>query len=149
MRGERIELKEASPFGSSSDPFVLYCLIRRWAKDKGPIQFLLMEKHGYLTFPPTKFRPGEDLYQALMRPMGEALSLPRDSYFHERELGKIPSEGASPRYPGLPKAAASGELAGVGKGGIAGKTVCECCNVHKQCTLHPLMVELLLLMMDS
>jgi hypothetical protein len=33
---------------------------------------------------------------------GEDLSLPQDSYFPERELGSIPSEGTSPRYPGLP-----------------------------------------------
>lgn len=95
-------LDEASTIGGSSDSFVLYCIIRRSAKDKGPIQFLLMEKQGYLTFPPTKFRPGEDLYQALIRPMGEDLGFPQDSYFPERELGSIPSEGTSPRYPGLP-----------------------------------------------
>ena len=63
------------------------------------------------------------------------------------EKEDIPSKtregfGTSPRYPRLPKSAASGELAGVGKVGIAGKTVCEYCNVHEQCTLHPLMVEL-------
>ena len=41
------------------------------------------------------------------------------------------------------KAAATGELAGVGKIGTAGKTVCKDCNVKEQCTLHPKMTELL------
>jgi hypothetical protein len=36
--------------------------------------------------------------------MGEDLGLPQDSYFPERELGSIPNQGTSPRYPGLPKA---------------------------------------------
>jgi hypothetical protein len=99
-----MRLDGTSTPGGSADSFVLYCIIRRSAKDKGPIEFLLMEKQGYLTFPPTKFRPGEDLYQALVRPMGEDLGLPQDSYFPERELGSIPNQDTSPRYPGLPKA---------------------------------------------
>ncbi len=37
------------------------------------------------------------------------------------------------------KAAAGGELAGVGKLGVAGKTTCTDCSVHQQCQLHPLM----------
>ena len=41
------------------------------------------------------------------------------------------------------KAAGSGELAGVGKLGVAGKTVCKDCNVRDQCKRHPRMIELL------
>jgi hypothetical protein len=41
------------------------------------------------------------------------------------------------------KAAGSGELAGVGKIGIAGKTTCKDCNVHSQCLMHPRMLEIL------
>jgi mannose-6-phosphate isomerase-like protein (cupin superfamily) len=40
------------------------------------------------------------------------------------------------------KAAGSGELAGVGKIGIAGKTTCKDCNVHRQCLMHPRMIQL-------
>jgi mannose-6-phosphate isomerase-like protein (cupin superfamily) len=56
-----------------------------------------------MTFPPTKFRPGEGLYQALVRPMEEDLGLPPLSYYPENELGMIQNEGESPRYPGLSK----------------------------------------------
>jgi mannose-6-phosphate isomerase-like protein (cupin superfamily) len=41
------------------------------------------------------------------------------------------------------KAAGSGELAGVGKIGVAGKTICKDCNVARQCLLHPRMLEIL------
>lgn len=41
------------------------------------------------------------------------------------------------------KAAASGELAGVGRLDASGKTLCRDCNVHEQCTLHPDMIGLL------
>lgn len=40
------------------------------------------------------------------------------------------------------KAAATGELAGVGKIGVAGKTVCKDCNASTQCARHPRMDEL-------
>jgi mannose-6-phosphate isomerase-like protein (cupin superfamily) len=56
-----------------------------------------------MTFPPTKFRPGEGLYSALVRPMEEDLGLQALSYYPENELGMIPNEGESPRYPGLTK----------------------------------------------
>ena len=56
-----------------------------------------------MTFPPTKFRTGEGLYQALVRPMEEDLGLPPLGYYPENELGMIPNEGESPRYPGLTK----------------------------------------------
>ncbi|MDY6990292.1 MAG: hypothetical protein SWQ30_19805 [Thermodesulfobacteriota bacterium] len=56
-----------------------------------------------MTFPPTKFRPGEGLYSALVRPMEEDLGLPSGSYFPEEELDMIPNDGKSIRYAGLPK----------------------------------------------
>jgi len=40
------------------------------------------------------------------------------------------------------KAAATGELAGVGKIGAAGKTICSECNVRSQCHKHPRMEKL-------
>jgi hypothetical protein len=82
---------------------VLYCLICKVLPEAGPVQFLLLEKHGQLTFPPTKFRPAEDLYHALVRPMEGDLGMPEGSYFPEDELKPIPSAGESPRYPGLTK----------------------------------------------
>jgi len=41
------------------------------------------------------------------------------------------------------KAAGQGDLAGVGKLGVSGKTVCDQCNVRDQCTRHPLMFQLM------
>jgi len=40
------------------------------------------------------------------------------------------------------KAAASGELGGVGKIGEKGKTICKDCNVKTECAQHPQMIEL-------
>lgn len=51
---------------------VLYCLIRQAADASTPERFLLIEKQGHPAFPPTKFRPGEDLYSAIVRPMERA-----------------------------------------------------------------------------
>lgn len=82
---------------------VLYCLIGKVLPETGRLHFLLVEKQEQLTFPPTKFRPTEDLYHALVRPMEEDLGLPEGSYFPENELKPIPSAGESPRYPGLTK----------------------------------------------
>lgn len=82
---------------------VLYCLIGRKVETGPGTQLLLIQKHGRLTFPPTRLRPGEDLYQALVRPMEEDLGLPPGSYFPEEELKPLPSAGQSPRYPGLTK----------------------------------------------
>jgi hypothetical protein len=94
---DRQEIVRAESYPKS---LVLYCLIRRWDPDGGPIRFLLIEK-GSPTFPPTKFRPGEDLYQALVRPMEQDLGLPPGSYFPELELEMIPASGESVRYPGV------------------------------------------------
>lgn len=88
--------------GGSECSMVLYCLLRRGAAGGGS-EFLLVTKQGYPTFPPTKFRAGEDLYSALMRPMEEDLGLPAGCYFPEEELPVIPNAGESLRYPGLSK----------------------------------------------
>ncbi len=60
---------QSHPPHSQETSFVLYCLIRRRPAPNEPEQFLLIEKQGHPAFPPTKFRPGEDLYQALVRPL--------------------------------------------------------------------------------
>lgn len=87
----------------SPTSLVLYCLIRRKKSPDGPVEFLLMHKQNHMTFPPTKFRSGEGLYDALWRTMKEDLGLSPGSYFAEEELAMIPNEGTSPRYVGLPK----------------------------------------------
>ena len=81
---------------------VLYCLLRKKGDD-GTVRFFMTQKQGHWTFPPTKFRPGEDLYAALVRPMEEDLGLPSGSYFPEEELDMIPNAGTTVRYEGLPK----------------------------------------------
>jgi len=91
---------DSRPRGCPEASMVLYCLLGRKAK-KGPVQFVLIPKRGSPTFPPTKFRPGEDLYHALVRPMEEDLGLEAGTYFPEQELEMIPNAGQSPRYPGL------------------------------------------------
>lgn len=80
---------------------VLYCLIRRKMSPDGEVRFLVMPKPGGLSFPATKYRQGEDIYSALVRPMEEDLGLPPDTYFPEEELPMIQNAGESPRYPGL------------------------------------------------
>jgi hypothetical protein len=91
------------PLQTMTASLVLYSIIRRNSGVQGPIQFLMIYKQGQMTFPPTKFRIGEGLYQALVRPMEEDLGLPPLSYYPENELGMISNEGESPRYPGLTK----------------------------------------------
>lgn len=88
--------------GAASAAMVLYCLIRRAGAD-GAERFLLLRKPGGFTLPPTKFRAGEDLYAALVRPLAEDLALPAGSYFPERELPMIPNDQSGPHYAGLPQ----------------------------------------------
>jgi hypothetical protein len=88
---------------SAQASLVLYCLIRREPAQGQPDRFLLIEKRGFPAFPPTKLRPGEDLYHAMKRPMERDLKLPPGSHYPEKELEAIPSHGESPRYPGLTK----------------------------------------------
>ena len=79
---------------------VLYVLLCR-SSDAGALEFLLLEKNGSPTFPPTKLRPRENLYTALIRPLEVDLGLVRGTYALERELDMLPSAGDSHRYPGL------------------------------------------------
>lgn len=82
---------------------VLYCLVRRQDPGGGPVRFLLVpKKRKKPSFPPTKLRPGEDLYTALVRPMEEDLGLTAGSYFPEEELEVICRAKKGPRYAGLP-----------------------------------------------
>jgi hypothetical protein len=97
----RNKTRAALPAAGAS--LVLYCLICKTSQKKGPAKFLLIEKNGSMTFPPTKFRPGEDLYHAMVRPMEDDLGLKPATYFPEEELPMIPCAGKSPRYPGLTK----------------------------------------------
>lgn len=46
-------------------------------------------------------------------------------------------------YGTVIKAAGTGELAGVGRIGVSGKTVCKECPVEKQCQKHPEMLNIL------
>ena len=46
-------------------------------------------------------------------------------------------------YGTVIKAAGVGELAGVGRIGVSGKTVCKECPVEKQCQKHPEMLPIL------
>jgi hypothetical protein len=82
---------------------VLYCLVREHSASDDVSRFLLITKQGYPTFPPTKFRQGENLFNALIRPMEEDLGLAPNTYFPEEELPVIPRAGKSPRYEGLTK----------------------------------------------
>ena len=86
--------------GEHPDSMVLYCLIRRPGPDGD--EYLIMPKQGYMAFPCTKMRPGEGLYQSLMRPLEQDLGLPPQSYFPESELAMLERNGSSPRYQGLP-----------------------------------------------
>jgi len=92
----------AQPTDMPKATMVLYCLLRHRGPD-GNVQFLMVRKQGHPTFPPTKFRPGENLNKALARPLEEDLNLPPRSYYPEEELEMIPNHGDSMRYPGLTK----------------------------------------------
>jgi len=92
----------ANSNGEQKAAMVLYCLVRRNGAG-GDVEFLMVRKQGHPTFPPTKFRPGENLSTALVRPLAEDLSLPLGSYYPEEELEMIPHHGSSIRYSGLTK----------------------------------------------
>lgn len=77
---------------------VLYCLLRKKMEREGDVRFCMIRKQGHLTFPPTKFRPGEDLYSAMIRPLEEDLGLPSGSFIPEQEMEMIPNEGTTVRY---------------------------------------------------
>ncbi|HOP47983.1 MAG TPA: hypothetical protein PK874_09995 [Desulfobacteraceae bacterium] len=98
-----LERQAISNGKNTLESMVLYCLLRKKEEGADIVRFLLIQKQGQITFPPTKFRPGEDLYSALARSMEQDLGLSPGSYYPESELEMIPNDGLSPRYPGLPK----------------------------------------------
>lgn len=82
---------------------VLYCMVGRRNPASQVPEFLVLMKNGAWTFPPTKFRPREDLYTAVRRVAVEDLQLPANACFVERELEMLPNSAESPRYPNLQK----------------------------------------------
>ncbi|MBE9581519.1 MAG: hypothetical protein IMF18_07870 [Proteobacteria bacterium] len=88
---------------TSPASLVLYCLLRKKIEGEEDVRFCMMRKQGCMTFPATKFRPREDLYSAMIRPLEEDLGLLFGSFFPEKELQMIPNEGIEVRYEGLPK----------------------------------------------
>lgn len=91
--------KEQNPGRTST---VMYCLVGRM-NDDGAAEYLLMQKQGALSFPATKLRQGEGLYEALARPIEDDLGLPAGSYFPEEELQAIRNAASSRAYDGLPR----------------------------------------------
>lgn len=93
----------SSPVTGANPPahMVLYCLLRAHGTEGEPARFCLIVKQGHLTFPPTKLRPTEDLYHALVRPLEEDLGLPAGSYFPEEDLPTVSNDKSSKRYKGL------------------------------------------------
>lgn len=81
-------------------PTVLYALIRRGA-DGGGHQFLVRRTHGSFTFPPTRMREGQDLYDALDRILEGDLGVTRRHYYPECEFPVIERAEDSPAYEGL------------------------------------------------
>jgi hypothetical protein len=92
----------SNPQAQTDPSLVLYCLTVRHDPD-GQTRFLLCQKQGSPSFPATKLKQAEDLYDALVRPMQEDIKLAPGTYFPETELPAIHNAGESPRYPGLPK----------------------------------------------
>jgi len=101
--GNLLVLNTTTEAKTTPASLVLYCLLRKKIEGEDEARFCLIRKQGHMTFPPTKFRPGEDLYSAMVRPLEEDLGLPTGSFFPERELEMIPNEGTTVRYPGLQK----------------------------------------------
>jgi hypothetical protein len=99
-----LPVSDTAPQGKTNPAsLVLYCLLRKKSEGEKDVRFCLIRKQGHMTFPPTKFRPGEDLYSAMIRPLQEDLDLPPGSFLPEQELEMIPNEGTTVRYEGLPK----------------------------------------------
>jgi len=91
--------QDAMQLSDSECSMVLYCLLRRQVAAGKPAEFLLVTKQGHPTFPPTKFRPGEDLYTALVRPMEEDLGLAPGTYFPPRPHGLCGHPRPHPHRP--------------------------------------------------
>jgi hypothetical protein len=83
---------------------VLFCIIRRIRETSSEAEYLLMPKMEYEpSFPATKFRNNEDLYNALVRIISGDLALDENSFFPETELPMLKNRKESRRYPGLEK----------------------------------------------
>lgn len=84
--------------------FVLFCIIRRIRPYTSETEYLLMPKIGYKpSFPATKYRNNEDLYNALSRIMTGDLGLNKNSFFPENELPMLKNRKKTIHYPGLNK----------------------------------------------
>jgi hypothetical protein len=83
---------------------VLFCIIRRIRQNSAEIEYLLMPKMAYEpSFPATKFRSEEDLYNALSRIITGDLALDKNSFYPEVELPMLRNRKESHHYPGLEK----------------------------------------------
>jgi len=74
---------------------VLYSLTCRRRPSIAEVEFLLVDKNGSPTFPPTRFRPRQNIYSALVRTMEGDLGLPPETYVLEKEMDMLPSAGSS------------------------------------------------------
>lgn len=80
---------------------VLYCFIKKKIENK--IKYLMITKNNSLCFPVTKFRDGEDIYNALMRSLHEDVGLPEGTFYPEEELPMIENSKDSVEYENLSK----------------------------------------------
>jgi hypothetical protein len=66
-----LPVSDTPPKGKTNPAsLVLYCLLRKRSEEEQDVRFCLIRKQGHMTFPPTKFRPGEDLSTPMRRPQG-------------------------------------------------------------------------------
>ncbi len=83
---------------------VLFCIVRRNRAGTSDIEYLLMpKKSNEPSFPATKLRKSEDLYNALERIFTGDLGLEEYSFFPETELPMLENHKESMHYPGLEK----------------------------------------------
>jgi hypothetical protein len=83
---------------------VLFSIIRRTRETSSEAEYLLMSKIGFEpSFPATKFRSDEDLYNAMGRIITGDLGLDDNSFFPEVELPMMKNRRESRQYPGLQK----------------------------------------------
>ena len=88
----------------SNSSVVLFCIIRRIRQNSSEIEYLLMPKIAYKpSFPATKFRNNEDLYNALGRIITGDLNLDENAFYPETELPMLKNRKNSRTYPGLEK----------------------------------------------
>lgn len=83
---------------------VLFCIIHRKRAKTNETEYLFMPKAEHQpSFPATKYRPGEDLYNGLSRIMTGDLGLEPDSFFPETELPMLRNQKQNQQYEGLTK----------------------------------------------